>query len=226
MRLLAMETSGRTGLVALEAPDGTERFRTTPADSRHGRHLVPTIQDLLAESDLRVSALEALAVGVGPGSFTGLRIGVTAAKLLAHLAGCPLVAMDSLEVLAGSAPATARTVAVVVDAQRGELFVAGFHRGATGAELVSAAPTARVESAPWLAALEQGTWVIVAEPLRSRLAWPTGVELAPASAAEPAPGPLLRTARAALDRGDPVDLARLEPHYLRRSAAEEQRDSS
>ncbi len=114
--------ASRVGLEPRVAPPEAE---SDPA-RRHGRGLIPAIAALLALEGLAVADLDAVAVGLGPGSYTGLRIGLTAAKTLAYAAGKPLVPLDSLEAIARNAPDDARQVVVAVDAQRGDAYLAEF----------------------------------------------------------------------------------------------------
>ena len=91
---------------------------------RHGCDLVPSIRDLLAREGAKIDDLRVLAVGLGPGSYTGLRIGLTAARVLAYVTGADLVGFDSLHGWAREAPADASRVHVVADAQRGDVYSA------------------------------------------------------------------------------------------------------
>ena len=88
--------------------------------------------ELLATGGLRAREIEVIGVGLGPGSYTGLRVGVTAAKTLAYVTGAALVGLDSLEAVAWNAPGTALRVSVVADAQRGDVYSAEFMRQRTG----------------------------------------------------------------------------------------------
>jgi tRNA threonylcarbamoyladenosine biosynthesis protein TsaB len=225
VNVLAIDTSTLHAAVVVRRADGAEFHAPVDPDSRHGRRLIPSIRDMLAEAGLEVSDLGAIAVGTGPGSFTGLRIGLTAAKTLAYVNDTPLVALDSLEVLAWGAPQGALRIAAWVDAQRQDVFTADFARPHPGGPLRRASPT-RLESAyATLADLAPGTYLVVAEPLRSRFNWPPDIVLAPAAAAFPDGRALLRLALAALEEGRRDDPWSLEPLYLRRSAAEEKRSS-
>ena len=170
--------------------------------------------------------VEVLAVGLGPGSYTGLRVGLTAAKTLAYATGAPLIGLDSLEAIARNAPASAARISVVADAQRGQVYVAEFVRRAPSTASVSR-PSRQIEPlAAWLARLEPGTLVLGP-------AW-----IHPASATPLPAGLADSRSRAQLSRRSPLDRAgprslgqrparrSLAPRarYLRHSSAEEQWD--
>src|SRR5262249_21315007 len=120
----------------------------------------PAIRDLLREAGLDVRAIDVFAVGLGPGSYTGLRVGLTAAKVLAYAAGRPLVGFDSLEAIARNAPDDATRVTVVADAQRGALYSAAFGRDAPGGPLLRRTQTGVEPIAAWAARLSPGTLVL------------------------------------------------------------------
>jgi len=136
--LVAIEASGASGGVALLLSDGTllERAVGRPVapgerPSGHGRELLPAIDAIVAEAKIEKSDIGAVAVSVGPGSYTGLRIGVTAAKTLAWALGCGLAGVSTLEALAREAVAAGltqgtRRVVPVVDARQREVYCAVF----------------------------------------------------------------------------------------------------
>lgn len=126
MRLLGLETATTAALVALLDGD-TRRELVATTDRRHTETLLPAASALLAEAGHTVADLDGVVIDVGPGLFTGLRVGVSTARSLAAAAGLPLFSVTSLEVLAAD-PRTPDdgTVVAIVDARRGEVFVQCF----------------------------------------------------------------------------------------------------
>src|SRR5690606_11422639 len=102
------------------------------AGQRHARTLVPELRDLLAGHSLAAHDVQTVAVSIGPGSFTGLRVGVVCAKTWAYATGARLVAVDTLLAVAQQAGDAVQRLQVVSDAQRNELFVGRFERTAEG----------------------------------------------------------------------------------------------
>src|SRR5262245_12950805 len=133
--LLVLDTSTDQTAVGVWTEAGALQVACTAASQRHGRDLLPIVQALLREAGIVVSDLNVVAVGLGPGSYTGLRVGLTAAKVLAYLTGAHLVGFDSLEGLAWNAPSEALRINVVADAQRGDVYTADFQRSTPGAAL-------------------------------------------------------------------------------------------
>jgi tRNA threonylcarbamoyladenosine biosynthesis protein TsaB len=124
--LLAVETSSRAGSVALYDATGLVEAVVLGAPRDHAQGLAPAVQALLAG---RFEALSAYAVSVGPGSFTGLRIGVAFVKGLALVYPRPVVPVGSLEVLAAGVPDGPEDRVAVLDARRGNVFAARFGAG-------------------------------------------------------------------------------------------------
>jgi tRNA threonylcarbamoyladenosine biosynthesis protein TsaB len=130
--VLGLDTATPATTVAVLGRDGraTEARDDPPPDARgrHGGRLLALIERAIAESGGGWEAVERIAVGVGPGSFTGLRIGIATARGLAQARGLPLAGVGSLHALAAGAAAVAdgRPVAAIVDARRGEVFAAVF----------------------------------------------------------------------------------------------------
>jgi tRNA threonylcarbamoyladenosine biosynthesis protein TsaB len=221
---LAIDTSTPRAALALGRPGSPPRVAPPEADPsrRHGRGLIPAIVALLEAEGLKVADLGAIAIGLGPGSYTGLRIGLTAAKTLAYAAGKPLVALDSLEAIARNAPEDALKVAVAADAQRGDAYVAEFARETPRTPLLRQSPTRIEPVEPWANALEPGTLVL--GPALDRLlpTWPGQVQLGTLDQGHPDPARLIPLAREALEAGRLLDPFFVEPVYLRRSAAEDQ----
>jgi tRNA threonylcarbamoyladenosine biosynthesis protein TsaB len=125
---LAIETSGRVGSLALIEDRQIIGEDSFPHGLRHAADMIPRIDSLLRQRKFQPRQIETLFVSVGPGSFTGLRIGITLAKTFALATGAKLVAVPSLAVLAENAPAEARHLLVVLDARRGKIFSARFEK--------------------------------------------------------------------------------------------------
>ncbi len=218
--LLVLDTSTDRAAVALELGGSTTFVGPSDSTRRHGRGLLPLIRDLLRVAGLRPGDLGAIGIGLGPGSFTGLRIGLTAAKTLAFAVGCPLFGLDSLEAIARNAPDDARMVVAVNDAQRGDLFAADFARDAAGEPLRRIRPTRLERADTWPSTLAAGT-VVLGPPLgRAEPSWPASVTR-DHSRGYPDALLLLDLTRERIAAGPPDEAWFLEPAYVRRSAAEE-----
>ena len=135
---LAIETSGRIGSIALI--DGSDVFAEEqfPYGLQHAAQIVPIIDRLTRSRGWGAGDLQELYVSAGPGSFTGLRIGITLAKTLALATRVRLVAVPTVRVLAENAPPEARHVLIVLDAKRDQIFTARFQR--SGDEWQECAP--------------------------------------------------------------------------------------
>jgi tRNA threonylcarbamoyladenosine biosynthesis protein TsaB len=139
MHILAIETSGARGGIALA--DGANLIDEVVLGEglRHGRDLVLTAKTACERAGWDRRRIDLVAVSIGPGSFTGIRIGVTLAKVMAYDTGAKIVAVPSLRVMAENATPDRRRVAAIVDAKRGGLFASIFERrGDGGADVVRA----------------------------------------------------------------------------------------
>lgn len=136
--LVAIETSSTRGGLSLFSGPRCLREAAFPEGLLHGRELTVRLKELLAMEGRMARSLEAISVSVGPGSFTGTRVGVTAAKVLAFALRIPVVAESALRVLAGNAlvspdgPLKGAAVATVLDGRQGVFFWAAFHAGPRG----------------------------------------------------------------------------------------------
>ena len=127
MKLLGLETATSAAAVALSNDTAEIRELLATTERRHTETLLDAVTSLLGDEGITVVDLDGIVVDVGPGLFTGLRVGVTTARSLAAAAGIALHTATSLEVLA-SDPATPEegSVAAVIDGRRGEVFVECF----------------------------------------------------------------------------------------------------
>lgn len=140
--LLVIDTAFGACQVALAGGDGRLRARETRILDRGQAEVLPAmLQSVMAAADGGFAALDLLAVTVGPGSFTGVRVGVAAARGLALVAGCPVAGLTTLEVLAHAVPATAKsqgeTVLAVIAARREQVYYQYFRAGERPVALTS-----------------------------------------------------------------------------------------
>ncbi len=132
MLFLGIDTCSASGSVAVASPDGVVAAWTLEADRSHAVRLLPHIRCLLREADLAFGDIHGIAVTVGPGSFTGMRIGITTAKTLALVSGRPLVGRSTLDVLAAGLPLDGGLLCPVLDARRGEVYWALYRPDGSG----------------------------------------------------------------------------------------------
>lgn len=129
MNVLAIDTSGEAMGLAVSTRDGRLLQSVERAGLRHAEALAPAIAAMLGRAGLDASALDLVGCSIGPGSFTGVRIGLATAKGLAFGAGCPLVGVPSLDALALRCAFFPGIVAPVVDAKKGRLYAAVYRGG-------------------------------------------------------------------------------------------------
>ena len=227
MRVLAIDTTTSVGSVAVVDERGVLAELTTGGRERHGEVLSSEVDRALSRSGLSMAEVDLLAVDVGPGSFTGLRVGLSAVKGLALAGETPVVGVGSLEALAGALPAVDGVVVCVMDASKGEVFAAVYEAAVAGVGQPSVPafhdrPDRVVERLANEIGGRRG--VVVGNGFRryqETLLALLPDSLLPASSVFDAPRASVVAAiatRRFRERG-PDDLASLEPHYVRGSDA-------
>jgi tRNA threonylcarbamoyladenosine biosynthesis protein TsaB len=188
---------------------------------RHARDLAPAVKELLAGQCWRPRDLSAVIVGLGPGSYTGLRVGLTSAKTLAYATGCALIGVETFAAITRQVGAAWRRLDVLADAQQDKIYVQSYERR-DDAGWQASTPLAICAFALWLAhrrpdaaatgpGLRKWADQLPAEvPVVDRPCW------------EPQVVSLLEIGLARLEAGQRDDPFILEPLYLRPSSAEEQ----
>jgi len=220
MKILAIETVGTTGSIAAFDADRLVAAAALDPSRRSAQTLAPGIQQLLSQVGWRTADVQLVAVASGPGSFTGLRIGVTTAKTFAYAVGCEIVGVHSLLAIASRAPAEIGELTVVLDAGRNELFVSDFVRAHGG--LIEREPTQTIPREPWLSSLRTGQ--IVSGPGLAKLdaPLPEGVVALPVALWTIDAEAIGRTGWRLYNGGQRDTAMSLQPLYFRRTAAEEQ----
>ena len=235
---LAFDTATKHGRFALAEGAEVLAYRPLNVSGSYADALLPVIQDMLSECGRTLADLTAIGVTVGPGSFTGVRIGVATAKGLAWGLGCRLVGVTSLEAMAGAMLAEypdAEFAVPALDARRGEIFSGVYRRqGAWVAPVVAAAARAPDKwwdliktavpdvNAPLYGG--DGTGLLLGQGASLRPEFTGGGEpvLRRWSATHPATAPALAVAlaKAELNESHPFTLV---PEYMRVSDAEVKR---
>jgi len=217
MLILAIDTATEKGSLALAAGDRVLREYSLESHNSYLTRLMPGVAAILKDAGTEAADLAAVAVSVGPGNFTGLRIGLATAKTLAWSLGRPLVPVPTLEVLAAQVPCQPDPIGVVMDAKRGEVFWGRFRcpedqpQAMEGPLRLPVGELAARLLAPLL--LTGPGLEVHRETLTSQLA--PEITLAPADRRWPRASTLARLARRRLELGLTANPAQLVPTYLR-----------
>ncbi|MGB9859442.1 MAG: tRNA (adenosine(37)-N6)-threonylcarbamoyltransferase complex dimerization subunit type 1 TsaB [Moorellaceae bacterium] len=224
MLVLGIESS--TALVSVAVVDD-QKLRaeiSLNGEQYSSRRLLPVISSLLEEANLEFNELTGIAVSLGPGSFTSLRIGLATAKGLAHASGKPLVGIPTLEGLALNAVGVSGLICPVLAARRQEVYTA-LYRWQEG-ELCGLTSCMVVEPSSWaarLASYDEPVYFLGDAVMPYREVWLSlgnrAVFLPPESTL-PRGGHIARLGQRRLSQGQVDDLFQLKPLYLRPSAAE------
>ena len=210
--LLAIDTCGPSGSVALGRIPGRDLEilgQTELAGRTYSATLISAVAELLRSARLELGDLNAIVVVNGPGSFTGVRVGVSAAKGLAQGAEIPVVALSRLEILSRKS----KVPSAAIDAHRGEMYLRLERAGSAPVELLAGPEElTAIDPVPArIAVCEEAAAAVLSR------AWPqTQFVVTPPPLASDA----IRPGEARLIAGATVDLALLDGHYLRRSDAE------
>src|ERR1051326_8980707 len=137
MLVLGIETSTAVSSVALGSEQGILASAMVSRGKGHAEFLVPAVRFVCDQAGVSLHALGGIAVGMGPGLFTGMRVGVATAKTLAQTLGAPIVGIPSLDLLAFEVRYTSKLICACVDARRGEVFSAFYRQVPGGVQRVS-----------------------------------------------------------------------------------------
>jgi tRNA threonylcarbamoyladenosine biosynthesis protein TsaB len=221
MRVLALETSTLAGSVALCEDGRVVGLSLLDVALTHSERLMAMIHRLLDDCRSSVDRIDGLAVSIGPGSFTGLRVGAATAKGLALALGVRIAPVPTLDALAANLPFADAPVCPILDARKREVYIAHYRWDGAGmarqSEYMALAPRAAAEGVP-AGAIVLGDGVPACRPhlAAAHRAW---VEAPPAQSV-PSAAVLGQIGAAMLAAGQGVDGDALQPLYLRPSEAE------
>jgi tRNA threonylcarbamoyladenosine biosynthesis protein TsaB len=221
--VLGIDTATQQVGCAIGGHEGVIALFESSKGRRHAETLVPAIEFVCRQARIDLDEISVVAVDVGPGLFTGLRVGVATAKAMASALRVPVVGVPSLDLVAFPVRFTPRLVASVVDARRGEVFFAFYRQVPGGLQRLSEPRVGSTDelTAELLATGEEclavGDGAIrYADELREL----TTVEVADAGLAYPSAASLVQLAHARALREEFVNAWDVEPVYLRKADAE------
>jgi len=219
MLLLITDTSGKNGNVALirakDGPDESQLIEAVPlVGGTFSAQLVPQISGLLEKHGLKKTDIGAFIVVSGPGSFTGLRIGLAAIKALAEILHKPIVPVSLLEVVALAAGKHEGHVLAALDAGRGEVYAGEYRMQSESAELIREQLIPKQE----LTAIAQGLHISTPDAAIAEFACSLGLRVCALPAITPQMIASLGCSK--LRAGQTVLPDQLEANYIRRSDAE------
>lgn len=218
MKVLGIDTSGYANAIGIIDGERTLSDFRYPAKTDSLEKIVMHLDATLQEAKLKLEDIEGIGVGVGPGSWTGIRVGVTVGKMLAYSTGKPIAGIPTLEALAYTVKDSALPVCAVISAGAKNTIYAAFYRAGnrTGDYYVG--------DVPGLAALTKEHVVLVgteAQYYRDAVSQTMGAGCVQIEAIEAAPDgvAVARLAEQRLLRGEKDDALALAPLYLKESTA-------
>lgn len=224
---MSIDTCDSRGSVAVLRDGSVLALAQHLAGVEYSSWLLPAVTGVLGKSGVRMGELDGYAVAAGPGSFTGVRVGLTTVKGWAEVYGRPVAAISRLDAIAEQAAPGPSYVAAFVDAQRGQVFGAVFRREDAGlrrlGEEMVIAPGEFIEEAVRLAGGEKISWVSPdAAHILGEAAWKDreklGERIEEVSAT--LAGVIGRIGTRRLREGESTDALGLDANYVRRSDAE------
>ena len=225
-RILAIDTSSQAGVVVLaNLQYGEFRSVTIKPGLIHGRELVPTIRQICLDAKTAFHQLDAVAIGIGPGSYTGLRVGMAVAKTIVEVINKPILAIDSLILPVLNLPDGPTRAVSIADAQRGAIYESVYERDNAGRWQMISPPQIQ----PWthLNRFASDESTIITGPglsLITKLGKPAAAT-AEEHRWQPDSNAMEILLQQYLEICPEVDRYRIEPLYIRPSAAEEKRDA-
>jgi len=222
MRLLAVDTSTQSCGVAVVDGEGLLSESLFASRQTHSRHLLGMVEETLARTGLALLDLDGFAVTRGPGSFTGLRIGMSVVKGLAEVAGKPVAGISTLEALARGAVLAGKPVLAMLDARKGEVYAALYKPDGKGGVTELLPPEA---VCPDVLLRRIDAEVLCIGTGARAYAASIGEVLGEQALCAPEydtirPGVVASLALEAFSRGEATEAAALSPLYLRKSDAE------
>lgn len=222
MLILAIETATIVSGVALADEGKLLAEVTAAAKMTHSETLQPHVKQVMEMTRVKREDIGALAVSLGPGSFTGLRIGLAAAKGMAYAWNVPIVGVSTLEAMAMNFPVPGIVIAPLIDAQKGNAYMACYEYEDGSVKEIQAVEVLPLDEVI-TRCKEMGKQVIICGDMVKKLAGkelPQNVTVAPFTHVLPRAATIAALAQNRLAKGETDNVMDLEPFYIRRSEAE------
>lgn len=223
MLILGVTTATQQVGCAIGGHEGVLASAHSARGKRHAETLVPSIDFVRRQARVELSEVSVIAIDIGPGLFTGLRVGIAAAKAMAHALRVPMIGISSLDLLAWPIRHTTREIVAVVDARRGEVFHARYRPTPGGVQRIAGPEVSTPKELRAELQASDADFLLVGDgALRHADHWDdmVRVEVAEQYLAHPNAASLVQLAHARAIREDFVQPWQLEPLYLRQPDAE------
>ena len=226
MKILGIDTSSMAASVAVIEDNKLICEYTINTKKTHSQKLMPMIENMLGLSDLNVREIDAIAVCEGPGSFTGLRIGMATAKAIAHVNDIPVIGVNSLEALAANMNLCDKKICSILDAQRNQVYTGRYQYEGTKLVEIKEIGIQQIDELLEELAHSGEQWILVGEAVykyEDKIREISNIEIPASSNNVTKAGSLCSVAKVKFDEGkDIFDCYTVNPLYIRKSQAEEQ----
>jgi tRNA threonylcarbamoyladenosine biosynthesis protein TsaB len=223
MLILGIETATVQAGCAIGGHEGVLASAHSAKGKRHAENLTPAIEFICEQAQIELSEIGLVAVDIGPGLFTGLRVGVATAKAVAFALRVPMIGVSSLDLLAFPVRFTSRLIVAAIDARRNELYYALYRQVPGGVQRISEPTVGSADDlASELLALSEEVLLVGDGAHRYREAFDglTKVEIVDQGNSFPSAASLVQLAHARALREDFQQIDSIQPMYLRRPDAE------
>jgi tRNA threonylcarbamoyladenosine biosynthesis protein TsaB len=227
MRILALESTAKAASAAILCDEKLEALAYQNTGLTHSRTLMPMVRDMLKNADIALEDIDLIAAATGPGSFTGIRIGASAAKGMAWAAGKPCMGVSTLEATAYGIKHMSGTICCVMDARRNELYNALFSSDGTALGRLRDDRAIPVDELAEELRLFEGPVILAGDGAemcfwRLKSSYP-GLVMAPPHLRNQSAYGVAMAAKDAFESGRETGLSSLDPMYIRLSQAERER---
>ena len=224
MSILAIDTATQVSSVAVLKEGRLLAELTMQGKLTHSETLLPHIEQVLKMAAVAKEELTGIAVSNGPGSFTGLRIGLAAAKAMSYVLGIPLVGVSTLQALAYQLPAPGVRVMCLLDAQKGNAYVESYRWENNSLQVVDSVQVAKITDIVAACANMNEQVILLGDAVQKKVAGklelPANVSVAPPHIVMPRAACVAMLGQEKLMAGETDNVMDLEPVYIRRSEAE------